>query len=176
VVKAAGLEELRSGVAELFPQLTDRVEELETWDDVWFLSVRVDRLRHWYRPGLLCIGDAAHAMSPAGGVGINLAVQDAVAAANILGPPLRAGRSPTIEELRRVQRRRQFPARVTQAVQVRALGGLYPKDLHDDRSRRIPFAFRLFRRAPFLRHVTGRFVGIGIRPEHIRSAQVSTRS
>jgi 2-polyprenyl-6-methoxyphenol hydroxylase-like FAD-dependent oxidoreductase len=168
-VKAAGLEELRSNILELFPRLADRVKELDTWEDVRFLSVSVDRLRRWFRPGLLCIGDAAHAMSPAGGVGINLAVQDAVAAANILGPSLRRGHSPTVEELRRVQRRRQFPTRVTQAVQVRALGGLYPKDLHDDRSRRLPFAFRLFRRAPFLRHVTGRFIGNGIRPEHIQT-------
>lgn len=168
-VKAAGLEKLRANIAELFPQLADRVNELDMWKDVRFLSVSVDRLRRWFRPGLLCIGDAAHAMSPAGGVGINLAVQDAVATANILGPSLRRGHSPAVEDLRRVQRRRQFPTRVTQAVQVRALGGLYPKDLHDDRSLRLPFAFRLFRRAPFLRHVTGRFIGNGIRPEHIQA-------
>jgi len=169
-VKAAGLEALRSDIAELFPQLGDRTKELDTWDDVRFLSVSVDRLRRWFRPGLLCIGDAAHAMSPAGGVGINLAVQDAVAAANILGPSLRRGERPALDELRRVQRRREFPARVTQAVQVRALGGLYPKDLHDDRSQHLPFAFRLFRRVPALRHLTGRFIGIGIRPEHIHIA------
>jgi 2-polyprenyl-6-methoxyphenol hydroxylase-like FAD-dependent oxidoreductase len=169
-VKAAGLEALRSNIAELFPQLDDRTKELDTWDDVRFLSVSVDRLRRWFRPGLLCVGDAAHAMSPAGGVDINLAVQDAVATANILGPSLHRGDSPTVEELRRVQRRRQFPTQVTQAVQVRALRGLYPKDLHDDRSRHLPFAFRLFRRIPALRHLTGRFIGIGIRPEHVQLA------
>jgi 2-polyprenyl-6-methoxyphenol hydroxylase-like FAD-dependent oxidoreductase len=169
-VKAAGLDALRSNIAKLFPQLAERTKELVTWDDVLFLRVGVDRLRHWSRPGLLCIGDAAHAMSPAGGVGINLAVQDAVATANILGPSLRRGESPPLDELRRVQRRRQFPARVTQAVQVRALGGLYPKDLHDDRSLRLPFAFRLFRRVPALRYLTGRFIGIGIRPEHVQMA------
>jgi 2-polyprenyl-6-methoxyphenol hydroxylase-like FAD-dependent oxidoreductase len=169
-VKAAGLEALRSNIAELFPQLADRIKELATWDDIRFLSVSVDRLRRWSRPGLLCIGDAAHAMSPAGGVGINLAVQDAVATANILGPSLHRGDTPAVEELRRVQRRRQFPTLVTQAVQVRALRGLYPKDLRDDRSLRLPFMFHLFRRVPALRHLTGRFIGIGIRPEHIQMA------
>jgi 2-polyprenyl-6-methoxyphenol hydroxylase-like FAD-dependent oxidoreductase len=167
-VQAAGLGMLQANLAALVPELADRVKELRTFDDVRLLSVRVDRLRRWSRPGLLCIGDAAHAMSPAGGVGINLAVQDAVAAANILGPSLRHNHSPTVEELRRVQQRRQFPTRVTQAIQVRALGGLYPKDLHDDRSVHVPLAFRLFRRIPALRHLTGRFIGAGIRPEHIQ--------
>jgi 2-polyprenyl-6-methoxyphenol hydroxylase-like FAD-dependent oxidoreductase len=169
-VKAAGLEALRSNIAELFPQLSDRTKELTTWDDVRFLGVSVDRLRRWFRHGLLCIGDAAHAMSPAGGVGINLAVQDAVAVANLLGPSLRRGERPALEELRSVQRRREFPARVTQTVQVRALGGLYPKDSRDDRSANLPFAFRLFRRVPVLRHLTGRFIGLGVRPEHIQMA------
>jgi 2-polyprenyl-6-methoxyphenol hydroxylase-like FAD-dependent oxidoreductase len=145
-----------------------RVGELATWDDIRFLSESVDRLRRWYRPGLLCIGDAAHAMSPAGGVGINLAVQDAVATANILGPSLRRGRTPPVQQLRQVQRRRELPTRITQAVQVRAFRGLYPKDLTDDPSQNVPLGFRLFRRVPALRHLTGRFIGLGIRPEHIR--------
>jgi 2-polyprenyl-6-methoxyphenol hydroxylase-like FAD-dependent oxidoreductase len=167
VVKAAGLEALRSNIAELFDRLADRVAELQTWDDIRLLSVSVDRLRHWYREGVLCIGDAAHAMSPAGGVGINLAVQDAVATANILAPALRRGHSPGVAELGRVQRRREFPTRVTQWVQVRAFRGLYPKDMHDDRSQRVPLAFRLFRRVPALRYVTGRFIGLGVRPEYL---------
>jgi 2-polyprenyl-6-methoxyphenol hydroxylase-like FAD-dependent oxidoreductase len=166
-VKAAGLESLRSSIAELFGQLADRVAELQTWDDVRLLSVSVDRVRRWHRPGVLCIGDAAHAMSPAGGVGINLAVQDAVAMANILGPSLRRGGA---AQLGRVQRRREFPTRVTQLVQVRALRGLYPKDLHDDRTQRMPLAFRLFRRVPALRFVTGRFIGLGVRPEHLATS------
>jgi 2-polyprenyl-6-methoxyphenol hydroxylase-like FAD-dependent oxidoreductase len=167
VVKAAGLNTLQSNVVELFPQLADRVPQLDSWDDIYFLQVRVDHLRRWHLPGLLCIGDAAHAMSPAGGVGINLAVQDAVATANILAPSLLRGESPSTRDLRRVQRRRKFPARVTQTVQVRALRGLYPKNLSDDPSRRAPLALRLFRRVPPLRYVVGRFIGIGVRPEHI---------
>jgi 2-polyprenyl-6-methoxyphenol hydroxylase-like FAD-dependent oxidoreductase len=167
-VKAAGLDTLRSSIAELYPQLADRVKDLDTWDDISFLEVLVDHLRRWFRPGLLCIGDAAHAMSPAGGVGINLAVQDAVATANILGPSLRRGESPPALELRRVQRRREFPARVAQTVQVRALRGLYPKDLRDDPSRRAPLALRLFSKVAPMRHLVGRFIGIGVRPEHIR--------
>ena len=169
-VKAAGLESLRSQVAELSGQLADRVAELQTWDDVRFLSVSVDRLRRWHRPGVLCIGDAAHAMSPAGGVGINLAVQDAVAAANILGPSLRRGGA---LQLDRVQRRRAFPTRVTQLVQLRMLRGLYPRDMNDDRAQRMPLAFRLFRRIPALRFVTGRFIGLGVRPEHLAAVPAS---
>jgi 2-polyprenyl-6-methoxyphenol hydroxylase-like FAD-dependent oxidoreductase len=124
---------------------------------------------------LLCIGDAAHAMSPAGGVGINLAIQDAVAAANLLGPVLRSGR-PTLRDLRRVQRRRQLPARVTQTFQLRALRGLYPRAtdtqtgeaLKVDEHSQLPLVLRAVLRFPALRHLTGRFIGMGVRPEHIR--------
>lgn len=171
-VKAAGLESLRLNVASLFGQIADRVEELQTWDDVGLLSVTVDRLRRWHRPGVLCIGDAAHAMSPAGGVGINLAVQDAVAMSSILGPSFRRGAE---LELGRVQRRREFPTRFTQLIQLRALRGLYPKDLHDDHSQRMPLAFRLFRRIPPLRFVTGRFIGLGVRPEHLAATAAARR-
>ncbi|MCB9753764.1 MAG: FAD-dependent oxidoreductase [Myxococcales bacterium] len=167
-VKAAGIDALRDSVGALHPELADRVHELRGWDDAPFLRVQVDRLRRWYREGLLCIGDAAHAMSPAGGVGINLAVQDAVAAANMLGPTLRAGRTPSARELRRVQRRRELPARLIQAVQVRAAGGLYPRDLDDDPADHVPLSFQLFQYIPALRHVAGRLIGVGVRPEHIR--------
>jgi 2-polyprenyl-6-methoxyphenol hydroxylase-like FAD-dependent oxidoreductase len=166
-VKAAGIEQLRTNVMNLLPEVKDRVGELRSWDDIPFLRVSVDRLRRWYRPGLLCIGDAAHAMSPAGGVGINLAVQDAVAAANILGPKLKAGQTPPVSLLRRVQRRRRFPSRVTQMIQVEALKGLYPKNLDDDLSEHMPLTFRAFVHIPLLRHITGRFIGKGIRAEHI---------
>jgi deazaflavin-dependent oxidoreductase (nitroreductase family) len=172
-VQTAGLAAFRASIAAIVPTLGERASEIGDWEDVKLLTVRVDRLRRWYRPGLLCIGDAAHAMSPAGGVGINLAIQDAVAAANLLGPTLRAG-GPSLGDLRRVQRWRELPARLTQFVQVRALGGLYPKSLEDDTSKEPPLAFQLFRLLPPLRHLSGYFIGAGIRPEHIRGDGAAT--
>ena len=174
-VKERGLAAFQSAVAAAAPPLADRVTKIADWDDVKLLSVRVDRLRTWYRPGLLCIGDAAHAMSPAGGVGINLAIQDAVAAANILGSAFRSG-GPTIRDLRRVQRRRELPTRITQAFQVKILRDLYPKKGIDtdnqavavDGPDREAVPLRLVRRVPALRHLTGRFIGQGVRPEHVR--------
>jgi len=168
-VKQVGLPAFQASIAACVPALADRVGELASWDDVKLLSVRVDRLRQWYRPGLLCIGDAAHAMSPAGGVGINLAIQDAVAMANILGPTFRSG-GPMLSALRRVQRRRELPTRLVQAFQLRALGSLYPKasaSSAGDSGTSIPLAFRLMRYVPALRHAFGWFIGRGIRPEHI---------
>jgi len=172
-VQAAGLAAFRASIAAIVPPLGDRATEIGDWEDVKLLTVRVDRLRRWYRPGLLCIGDAAHAMSPSGGVGINLAIQDAVAAANIVGPTFRAG-GPSPGDLHRVQRRRELPTRVTQFVQVHALGGLYPKSIEDDTSKHPPLAFQLFRLLPPLRHLTGYFIGVGMRPEHIRPDAAST--
>ena len=145
----------------------DRVAELQSWDDVRFLSVSVDRLRRWHRPGVLCIGDAAHAMSPAGGVGINLAVQDAVATANILGPSLRRGGVP---QLGRVERRARVSDPGHAAGSAAVARGLYPRDMNDDRAQRMPLAFRLFRSIPALRFVTGRFIGLGVRPEHLAAS------
>lgn len=168
-VKDEGLDAFRSNIGELFPQLDDQLKkELNGWDAVKFLQVSVDRLPRWFCQGLLCIGDAAHAMSPAGGVGINLAIQDGVATANILGPILRQGKNPSIQDLKRVQQRREFPMRVTQAFQLRAVSGPYPKSLHDDPSRKMPFVFRLFKNIPRLRFLMGRIIGIGVRPEHIK--------
>ncbi|MET7333563.1 FAD-dependent monooxygenase [Nonomuraea sp. NPDC005650] len=131
------------------------------------LTVRVDRLPLWHRPGLLCISDAAHAMSPAGGVGINLAVQDAVAAANLLGPVLARGGLPEEADLARVQARRERAALVTQAFQLGILRDLYPTELHDDTTQHVPPIFRAFRALPPLRHLMGRFIGLGARPEHL---------
>lgn len=165
-VQSSGLEELRRNIAEILPPLADRVAEIREWDQVKLLSVRVDRLRQWYRPGLLCIGDAAHAMSPAGGVGINLAIQDAVAAANILGPVLRRHRRHSIRDLRRVQRRRELPTRLTQAFQVRALRGLYPDG--STGKQKPPPIVKVFRHVPALRGLAAYFIGIGIRSEHVR--------
>ncbi|WP_210574339.1 FAD-dependent oxidoreductase [Streptomyces sp. GESEQ-4] len=165
-VRAEGLGRLRADVSSVHPPFAERAErEIRDWDDVKLLGVRVDRLRSWYRPGLLCIGDAAHAMSPAGGVGINLAVQDAVAAARMLGPVLRTGRTPTLKELRRVQRRRELPVRAVQLAQVHMLADLYPKDRRSVVER--PFAARLVRRFPFLNRWTAQFIGVGLRPEHV---------
>ena len=116
-MKSEGLEAFRGRVVEMSPFLSDRVGELKTWDDVKLLSVAVDRLKKWWRPGLLCIGDAAHAMSPIGGVGINMAVQDAVAAANRLAEPLRAGKV-TDADLQAIEERRTLPMRFTQGLQL----------------------------------------------------------
>ena len=162
-VEVTGLEELRRNIAELLPCRTDEIHE---WDQVRLLSVRVDRLRKWYLPGLLCKGDAAHAMSPAGGVGINLAIQDAVATANILGPVLRRRNRPSIRDLSRVQRRRELPTRLTQAFQVRALRGLYPDGSTGEQ--KPPPVIKAFRRLPVLRRLAPYFIGIGIRSEHVR--------
>ncbi|GAA1757803.1 FAD-dependent oxidoreductase [Nonomuraea bangladeshensis] len=166
-LRTAGLPAFRDRVAHLAPALRDRVEEIRDWEAVHQLSVRVDRLPRWHRPGLLCIGDAAHAMSPAGGVGINLAVQDAVAAANLLGPLLARGGTPQDADLARVQSRRERAARITQAFQLGILRDLYPKDLGDDTTRHVPAIFTAFRTLPPLRHLMGRFIGLGVRPEHI---------
>jgi 2-polyprenyl-6-methoxyphenol hydroxylase-like FAD-dependent oxidoreductase len=165
-VRAAGLAEFHARVAALAPALGDRMHEIDSWDQVHQLTVRVDRLKTWHRPGLLCIGDAAHAMSPAGGVGINLAVQDAVATANILGPKLRVN-TLNDSDLPRVQARRELPTRITQKFQVAVLRDLYPKDLHDDTARHTPPIFTAFRMFPLLRHAMGRFIGLGVRQEHI---------
>jgi 2-polyprenyl-6-methoxyphenol hydroxylase-like FAD-dependent oxidoreductase len=158
-------------ILALSPWLGARVNELKSWDDVKLLTVALDRLPQWYRPGLLCIGDAAHAMSPIGGVGINLAVQDAVAATNILAEPLRAA-AVTLDHLARVQARRQWPTRVTQAfqraIQNRVIGpvlaGAQPKP---------PLAVKLLDWFPALRGIPARFIGIGVRPEHIRTKEVA---
>ena len=136
------------------------------WDDVKLLTVLVDRLRRWHRPGLLCIGDAAHAMSPIGGVGINLAIQDAVAAANILSGPLARGACRD-SDLARVQKRREFPTRVVQRVQVIAQDLFLKRTLEGRVPRKMPVALKLLQRFPMLRRIPARLVGMGIRPEHI---------
>jgi len=175
-IRTQGLAAFRERVARLAPPVREQVGELRTWDDVKLLTVQVDRLSRWYRPGLLCIGDAAHAMSPIGGVGINLAIQDAVAAANILAAPLRA-RSVTIEHLRRVQRRRAWPTRVTQRIQLVVQDRVIAPVLEGSRPIRPRLAVRLLGRCPRLRRIPARLVGIGISPEHVNPALIpATRS
>jgi 2-polyprenyl-6-methoxyphenol hydroxylase-like FAD-dependent oxidoreductase len=151
------------------PFVQDRLGEIESWDSVKLLTVAVDRLRRWYRPGLLCIGDAAHAMSPIGGVGINLAVQDAVAAANILAPPLRRG-SVSIETLEQVQRRREFPTRFTQRLQIVLQNNIISPAL-EGRRPKAPFFMKMVQ-WPLLRRIPGRLLALGIRPEHVRTPEI----
>jgi 2-polyprenyl-6-methoxyphenol hydroxylase-like FAD-dependent oxidoreductase len=159
-------ESFRAAIVQLAPYAKDGAQELRGWDDVKLLTVRVDRLIDWFRPGLLCIGDAAHAMSPVGGVGINLAIQDAVAAANVLFKPLREGRL-AIDQLRQIQRRREFPTRVTQWLQVAVQRRIIARVLGQTGPLQPPLAVRLLAKLPFLRRIPARIVGLGIRPEHV---------
>jgi 2-polyprenyl-6-methoxyphenol hydroxylase-like FAD-dependent oxidoreductase len=166
-VHARGLEAFRSEIARLEPFLRDRVQELTSWDDVKLLSVAVNRLDTWYRPGLLFIGDAAHAMSPVGGVGINLAIQDAVAAANVLVPQMTRGPA-TAEDLRAVQRRREWPTRMTQRMQVLVQNRVISNVLRNTATPKPPWALRILGQFPALRRLPARIIGMGFRPEHIR--------
>ena len=168
--KRAGLDAFRDQVAALAPFVADRVTELSDWNHIKLLTVAVDRLRRWYRPGLLCIGDAAHAMSPVGGVGINLAIQDAVAAANNLAEPLLDGRV-TEQELASTERRRRFPTRATQAMQVRIQQGALGFVLGNPNVS-LPWPLRAFNRWPILRRLPARVVGLGFRPEHVRTPDI----
>ena len=167
-IREQGLPAFREIIAKALPFLADRVDELKTWDDVKLLTVSIDRLRTWYRPGLLCIGDAAHAMSPIGGVGINLAIQDAVAAANILWKPLKDGTLSTFD-LAKVQHRRTFPTRVTQRLQVLAQNRIVQPVLSSNQPLQAPRAVSLFNKLPILQRIPARIVGVGVRPEHVKS-------
>src|SRR6266576_872536 len=168
--KRAGLAAFRERVARLVPLFADRVDELKDWDQIKLLTVAVNRLGRWHRPGLLCIGDAAHAMSPIGGVGVNLAVQDAVAAANLLWQPLKDG---TLREddLEAVQRRREFPTRVTQRLQVIVQNNVIDRALGAGQSLPAPWLLRLFSRFPPLRAIPAWLVGRGVRPEHVHTPE-----
>ena len=175
-LRAQGIEAFRKEIVALNPALADRVNEIASWDDVKLLTVRVDRLKRWYRPGLLCIGDAAHAMSPIGGVGINLAVQDAVAAANILWEPLREGRVAE-EVLAKVQKRRRWPVEMTQAVQLFVQKRVISNVLSMTAQPRPPFILTLFNRFPVLRRLPARLIGMGFRPEYVHTPEMlSARS
>jgi 2-polyprenyl-6-methoxyphenol hydroxylase-like FAD-dependent oxidoreductase len=166
-IQRRGIEALRADIVEMIPFLKDRVAELRDWDDVKLLTVQVNRLREWYRAGILCIGDAAHAMSPIGGVGINLAIQDAVAAANILVPDLVRGSTISTETLRKVQERRELPTRVTQRVQLLVQDNVITRVLATSGSMKPPLAFRVLGVIPFLRRIPARMVGLGFRREHV---------
>jgi 2-polyprenyl-6-methoxyphenol hydroxylase-like FAD-dependent oxidoreductase len=170
-VKSRGLDLFRDAVVEMSPFLADRIGALKSWDDIKLLTVTVDRLRQWSRPGLICIGDAAHAMSPIGGVGINLAVQDAVAAANRLAAPLKSG-TMTDGDLWAIQERRTLPVRFTQWLQLTAQNQIISRVLKSEQRPKPPLLFRLFEIFPVLRRVPARFLGLGIRPEHVHTPDV----
>ena len=165
-IRRAGLDALGAEIARLVPRFADRLGELKSWEDVKLLTVVVNRLPRWYLPGLLCIGDAAHAMSPVAGVGVNYAVQDAVAAANILVPRLRAGQI-TEDDLRAVQRRREWPMKMMQRVQLAVQNRLIGSVLAGGKLK-VPWPMTLLDRFPLLRMLPARLIGLGFRPEHIR--------
>ncbi|HEY4140224.1 MAG TPA: FAD-dependent oxidoreductase [Pseudolabrys sp.] len=167
-IKEKGLPAFRDAVVAMSPFLRDRTDELKSWDDIKLLTVAIDRLTKWHRPGLLCIGDAAHAMSPVGGVGINLAIQDAVAAANILAAPLREKRV-TSADLVAVQRRRTLPMKVIQWIQVQIHNRVLSAALASAATPTLPWPVKLFNLFPVLRRLPARLVGLGIRPEHIHT-------
>jgi 2-polyprenyl-6-methoxyphenol hydroxylase-like FAD-dependent oxidoreductase len=166
-IRRRGLPAFREEIARLAPHLRDRTAELADWSDVKLLSVAVDRMRVWHRPGLLCIGDAAHAMSPIGGVGINLAIQDAVAAANILAPHF-LGAGVSDDDLRAVQRRREFPTRATQRLQLVVQNRVIGRVLQSTGKLSPPLFLRLFGKSALLRRLPARLIGLGFRPEHVR--------
>jgi len=167
-LKREGLESFRATIAGLMRLAGERMDEIGSWDDVKLLTVQVNRLLEWCRPGLLCIGDAAHAMSPVGGVGINLAIQDAVAAANVLYKG-----DFSLEVLKKVQRRREFPTRLTQAFQVAVQNNILQQVLQDTDGIAPPLAVRALARFSWLRRIPARMVGLGARPEHIHSPEAS---
>ncbi|MDQ3185948.1 MAG: FAD-dependent oxidoreductase [Pseudomonadota bacterium] len=173
-VQERGLAALHDSLAQLAPFIANRVGELNDWEAVKLLTVQVDRLYRWYRPGLLCIGDAAHAMSPLGGVGINLAIQDAIAASNLLAAPLRENRV-TTEDLHRVQQRRAWPTNMTQRLQVFLQNHVISRVLRGDDSFSPPFFLRLVARFPLLRWIPARMIGIGFRSEHVNTPSMLSK-
>jgi 2-polyprenyl-6-methoxyphenol hydroxylase-like FAD-dependent oxidoreductase len=169
-IRRQGLATFRANLVASVPMFADRVDTLHDWDQIKLLTVAVDRMPRWHKPGLLFIGDAAHAMSPIGGVGINLAVQDAVAAANILWEPLRRG-APGEDDLKRVQARREFPTRITQWIQVTLQNSVISRALQARGEFKVPLAIRLLARFALLRRIPARLLGLGVRPEHVRAPE-----
>jgi 2-polyprenyl-6-methoxyphenol hydroxylase-like FAD-dependent oxidoreductase len=168
-VKTRGLDAFRNEVIVMAPNLASGISDVKSWDDVKLLTVAINRLRRWTRPGLLCIGDAAHAMSPVGGVGVNLAIQDAVATANLLAARLTGG-CPSEDELDAVRRRREFPVRMTQAMQVVVQNNIIGVALKPgDHPLRLPLFVRVLNAIPWLQGITARFIALGVRPEHVHS-------
>ena len=173
-VKAGGLEAFKRDIEAITPMVAGRTKELRSWDDVKLLTVVIDRLKTWCEPGLLCIGDCAHAMSPVGGVGINLAIQDAVAAAGLLWKPLRDGRL-SLSDLQHVQRRREWPTKVTQFGQILVQNAVITPTLNGA-TPRAGWPVRLLSRTPWLQGLPARLVGLGVRPEHVHSPDAHIRA
>ncbi|MGE0096640.1 MAG: FAD-dependent monooxygenase, partial [Alphaproteobacteria bacterium] len=173
-IHAAGLPAFRADVTERCPFTADRIGEIRDWDDVKLLTVAVNRLPLWHKPGVLCIGDAAHTMSPVGGVGVNLAVQDAVAAANILAAPLREGRV-TESDLARVQKRRTFATRIIQRFQIAVQNRVVVSVLGSTGPLKAPLALRLLGSCPFLQRLPARMLGLGVRRERVASEIANAR-
>jgi len=173
-LRAGGIEAWRDGLAQLAPSLAAGLKTVVSWDDVKLLTVEIDRMPRWYREGLLCIGDAAHAMSPVGGVGINLAIQDAVAASNLLTEAL-LGTRLSVDDLERVQQRREWPARVTQRMQVAVQDEVISAVLSGQRplAEGLPLPLRMFQRFALLQRLPARLVGLGVRPEHVRTKEAA---
>ncbi len=169
-IRREGFDAFRRRIARHAPALADGLQKLSGWDDVSLLTVQVNRLEDWCRPGFLCIGDAAHAMSPVGGVGINLAIQDAVAAANLLAAPLAEG-GVDVEDLGFVERRRKWPTRVTQRLQLLIQNRVISGVLSETAEAKPPFVMRLLDTFPLLRNIPGRLIGLGVRPEHIETPE-----
>jgi 2-polyprenyl-6-methoxyphenol hydroxylase-like FAD-dependent oxidoreductase len=172
-IKAEGLDAFRDRVVSMSPFLADRVAELKSWDDIKLLTVTVDRLRKWWRPGLICIGDSAHAMSPIGGVGVNIAVQDAVAAANRLAAPLGSGQV-TDADLQAIQERRSLAVRFTQWLQLTAQNHIISRVLKSEQRPKPPLMFKLLKIFPVLQRIPARLLGLGIRPEHIHTPEAAS--
>jgi 2-polyprenyl-6-methoxyphenol hydroxylase-like FAD-dependent oxidoreductase len=173
-VKARGLQALLDDVVRMAPILKSGVSDVKSWDDVKLLTVAINRLKRWTRPGLLCIGDAAHAMSPVGGVGVNLAVQDAVATANLLADSIRNG-CPSEDELDAVRQRRAFPVKMTQAMQVVVQNNIISGALRPGaQPLKVPLLVRLITALPWLQGIPARFIALGVRPEHVHSPVART--
>ena len=166
-IKQRGLPALRADIRRIAPFLGDRVDEIESWDDIKLLTVQVDRLRKWYRKGLICIGDAAHAMSPVGGVGINLAIQDAVAAANILVPALRQTGTASETVLEKIQKRRELPTRIVQDGQIAIQNNIIRRVLRTEGRMSPPLLIRILGAIPVFRRIPARLIGLGFRREHV---------
>lgn len=171
-IKQKGLESFRNYLKEVTPFIGDRIHELKSWDDVKLLTVDIDHLEKWYSDGVICIGDAAHAMSPIGGVGINLALQDAVAAANILYEPLKEKKQPGNATLQLIQKRREYPRKMTQLMQIKIQNGIFSKNM-GKKGGKPPLLMRLLTKFPALRRLPARLIGIGFRPEHVHTPDVN---